>query len=246
LIAAPDLIKIADLGISTVLHTTQLARTQIGTPLYIAPEVWHHRPYDQRCDIWSLGVILYEMMTFTYPFNARSAAELAHRICMGRYFIPHGYSSDLVGLLRRLLQVNPAQRATAAELLRLQCIQARANLVIPCVNQEVMEEGTGLLSPIRVPVNFRNVHLPSAAYNKKVAIVKPIEQRLHVKKGLPIRKDMNLISSPELQLITDCDWWSPTAAGQSNEANAPQSARPSVMVDPRIIGVLGIKLPSAR
>jgi NIMA (never in mitosis gene a)-related kinase len=248
LIAAPDLIKIADLGISTVLHTTQLARTQIVTPFYIAPEVWRHRPYDHRCDIWSLGVILYEMMTFTYPFNARSTAELAQRICIGRYFIPHGYSSDLIGLLRRLLQVNPSQRPTAAELLSLQCIQARANLEIPCVDQEPIEEETDLLSPIRVPVNFRNVHLPTAAYNKRVAIVKPIEQRLHVKKGIPIRKDMNLISSPELQLITDFDWWSPTGAGMpvENEANAPHSARPIAMIEPRIGGTAGIKRTSAR
>jgi NIMA (never in mitosis gene a)-related kinase len=252
LIAAPDLIKIADLGISTVLHTTQLARTQIGTPLYIAPEVWRHRPYDHRCDIWSLGVILYEMMTFAYPFNARSTTELAQRICVGRYAVPHGYSPDLIGLLRRLLQVSPAQRPTAAELLCLQCIQTRANLVIPCVEPGTVEKETDLLSPIRVPANVYNVHLPSAAYNKRAGIVKPIEQRLHVKKGIPIRKDMNLISSPELQLITDFDWWSPTGSGPSaqDEPWTPPSARPIPRATARIGrpagAVPGIKRPTLR
>lgn len=215
LLSAPDLIKIADLGVSTVLHTTQLARTQIGTPLYLAPEVWKRRPYDSKCDMWSLGVLLYEMMTFSYPFTARSTQELAQRCCLGKFTPPHGYSAELTYIVRRLLQVNPLLRPSVDELLSTRCIKSRIGMLAAFVERsEDLESDDKLLSTIKVPMNVRNLNLPSAAYNKKPNIVKPLEQRLHMKKGVKLNKDVSVISSPELQLITDLDWWSPNKAGQ--------------------------------
>ncbi|OHT14954.1 AGC family protein kinase [Tritrichomonas foetus] len=210
LLAAPDLLKIADLGISTVLHKTELARTQIGTPLYIAPEVWKKRPYDQKCDMWSLGVLLYEMMTFTYPFTGRDQKELAQRVCLGKYTMPRRYSPDLISVVRRLLQVNPVLRPSVDELLKMQCIKERMPLLKSYMTDEnappIKDE---LLSTIKIPLNLRNVNLPNPTYNKKADIIKPIETRIHVKKGVPIRKGMEEISSPEMKLISDLDWWSP-------------------------------------
>ena len=232
LMSAPDLIKIADLGVSTVLHTTQLARTQIGTPLYLAPEVWKRRPYDSKCDMWSLGVLLYEMMTFTYPFTARTTQELAQRVCLGKYSIPRGYSSDLVAIVRRLLQVNPILRPSVDELLSTQCIKSRIGMLANFADdQAALEPSDKLLSTIKVPMNIRNLNLPAAAYSKKGQIVKPLEQRLHMKKGVALHKDVSVISSPELQLITDLDWWSPNKNGQEplterNENEVPPNQRP--------------------
>lgn len=214
LIAAPDLIKIADLGVSTVLHTTQLARTQIGTPLYLAPEVWKRRPYDQRCDIWSLGVLLYEMMTFSFPFSARTTQELAQRVCLGKYTPPRGYSPELVSLVRRMLQVNPALRPSIGELLKMQCIKNKMLLLSNFVEEEESMQTDHLLSTIKIPLNLRNINLPTASYDKKPEIVKPLEQRLHMKRGAPMQKNLAIASSPELQLITELDWWSPNKMGK--------------------------------
>jgi NIMA (never in mitosis gene a)-related kinase len=175
--------------------------------------------------MWSLGVILYEMMTFSHPFIANSPKELAQRVCVGRYLIPRGYSADLLAVTRRLLQVNPSQRPIADELLKMQCIQSRMPLISQCVEPEGMEVQADLLSPIKLTTNLRNVHLPSAAYHKKVEIVKPLENRLHIKKGIPIRNDVTLISSPEMQLITDCDWWSPNKRGEEDPGQCPHTAR---------------------
>lgn len=51
-----DEVKIGDLGVSRVLKTdSEMARTQVGTPYYVSPEIWKNRPYDAKCDIWSLG-----------------------------------------------------------------------------------------------------------------------------------------------------------------------------------------------
>ena len=222
LLSAPDWIKIADLGVSTVLHTRQLARTQIGTPLYLAPEVWKRRPYDQHCDMWSLGVLLYEMMTFTFPFLGRTTEELSRRVCLGRFSAPRGYSPDLISIVRKLLQVNPMLRPTVTELLNTQCIKSRMSLVNDYLNPAVEKVPDHLLSTIKVPQNVKNVNLPSAAYGKKPDIIRPIEQRMHMKKGIGLKKDIGSASSPELQLIMDLDWWSPNKVQLDNPEKETQ------------------------
>ncbi len=56
-------IKLGDLNVSKVAKKGML-RTQTGTPYYACPEVWQDKPYDHRGDIWSLGCVIYEMITF--------------------------------------------------------------------------------------------------------------------------------------------------------------------------------------
>lgn len=219
LLSAPDLIKVADLGVSTVLHTTQLARTQIGTPLYLAPEVWKKRPYDQKCDMWSLGVLLYEIMTFTFPFLGRTTEEIARKVCMGRFSLPHNYSADLISIVKRLLQVSPILRPTVEDLLDLQCIKSRMHLVNDYLNPCAISQQDHLLSTIKVPANVKNVAFPRAAYGKKIPIVRPIDQRIHIKPGYISKKELASVSSPELQLITDLDLWSPNKIGKENDSN---------------------------
>jgi NIMA (never in mitosis gene a)-related kinase len=221
LLSAPDLIKIADLGISTVLHSKQLARTQIGTPLYLAPEIWKNKRYDQKCDMWSLGILLYEMMTFSFPFTGKTQRELSRRICSGYFRMPQGYSEDLCGILRRLLQINPAFRPSVNDLLSLECIRSRMELIESCMKEGVKaeDESESLLSTIQVPSNMKNVNLPNPAYGKKATIVRPLEERMHLKSDAPLQKEIGKISSPELKMICDKDWWSPNKAGSSGESH---------------------------
>ena len=63
-------LKLGDFGVSKVLKTGEaLARTQVGTPYYVAPEVWRNKPYNNKCDMWSLGCLLYELCTYRPPFE---------------------------------------------------------------------------------------------------------------------------------------------------------------------------------
>ena len=210
LMSAPDLLKIGDLGIATVLHSHQLARTQIGTPLYLAPEVWKRCAYDQKCDMWSLGVLLYEMMTFSFPFNGRNTDELARRVCTGCYNIPTKYSLELTSILRRLLMVNPRQRPSAQDLMNMESVKSHMHLL----NQFQIPESQSarLLETIKVPRNVREVCLPSALYGKKKPIVKPMEQRFHLK-GVPVygapRRNLSALSTPDLMQVAVKDLWSP-------------------------------------
>jgi NIMA (never in mitosis gene a)-related kinase 1/4/5 len=60
--------KLADMNVSKV-NKSGLIHTQTGTPYYASPEVWRDEPYDNRSDIWSLGIIIYEMAALKLPFN---------------------------------------------------------------------------------------------------------------------------------------------------------------------------------
>lgn len=95
--------KLGDLNVSKVAKKG-LLRTQTGTPYYCSPEVWKDQPYDHRSDIWSLGCVLYEMITQLPPFRASTMKGLFSRCCAGKYDpIPAHFSSDLKNMLKACL-----------------------------------------------------------------------------------------------------------------------------------------------
>ncbi|KAJ2237510.1 Serine/threonine-protein kinase [Coemansia sp. RSA 1722] len=73
-------IKVADFGFARNLPSTALAETLCGSPLYMAPEILHYEPYDAKADLWSIGAVVYEMMTGKQPFHASNHVELARII----------------------------------------------------------------------------------------------------------------------------------------------------------------------
>ncbi|KXZ50225.1 hypothetical protein GPECTOR_17g862 [Gonium pectorale] len=111
-LCANDLLKIGDLGIAKALTNMNYARTQIGTP----SQVWSGRPYSYSSDMWSMGAVLYEMMTFRTPMEGRSMLDLRNRIIAGRYtpVVPGRYSSELVNLCHSLLSTEPSKRPATA------------------------------------------------------------------------------------------------------------------------------------
>lgn len=118
-LCANDLLKIGDLGIAKALTNNHFAKTQIGTPCYMAPEVWSGRPYSYSSDMWSLGAVLYEMMTFKPPVEGRTMMDLRNRIIAGRYTpVPPGrYSSELTSICHGLLSTDPNKRPSLSGIL---------------------------------------------------------------------------------------------------------------------------------
>ena len=88
------MVKLGDFGIARVLSNTRSkAKTVVGTPYYLSPEIIKSEGYSFKCDIWSLGVLLYEMAALQPPFNAGSLHDLARRIISGQYTrLPACYS----------------------------------------------------------------------------------------------------------------------------------------------------------
>lgn len=66
-------------------NTIEKAKTMVGTPYYLSPEICNNQPYSFKSDIWSLGVILYELCALKPPFNADSIHFLALKIVKGSY-----------------------------------------------------------------------------------------------------------------------------------------------------------------
>ena len=107
------LIKLGDFGISRILdRTKELARTMVGTPYYLSPEILAEQGYGFKSDIWSLGVVLYEMTTLKHPFDAGNLHSLALRIMKGDFQDPDAtaYSRETRLLIRSMLKQLPEAR----------------------------------------------------------------------------------------------------------------------------------------
>merc|ERR1740130_544856 len=118
-------VKLGDFGIAKMLdHTAAEAMTVIGTPSYLAPEVCDSRPYGTKADIWSLGVVLYEMLTLELPFVARSLAALVVKIVTGklRPVSPGMCTDETCRLVKHLLRKKPEKRFSVEEILALPVI----------------------------------------------------------------------------------------------------------------------------
>lgn len=111
--------KIGDLGVSRqVSEETVMLNTFYGTPLYLSPELVENKPYNEKTDMWSLGVLLYEMTTFTVPFKANTILALAKQVLKGKYNpISNQYSSHLERCIAWLLQLDYAKRPNVMQVI---------------------------------------------------------------------------------------------------------------------------------
>ncbi|KOO30842.1 protein kinase domain containing protein [Chrysochromulina tobinii] len=167
-------LKLGDLGVAKVLkHDQALASTQVGTPYYVAPEVWRNKPYNSKCDVWSLGCLLYELCTFRPPFEAESMEGLARKVMKGKYEqIPSFYSQALRTTLAKLLVIEPKQRASVEELLASDEIRSRLNSITDAVSAQSdhhTSEPVNIVSTIAVPRRFNDLtkNLPPSRYDTK-------------------------------------------------------------------------------
>ena len=112
-------IKVIDFGTCEILKKKKLTE-QIGTSFYIAPEVIKNS-YNEKCDLWSCGVILYILLCGSPPFYGKNEKEIFKKIIEGnftfRYKIWNKISTEAKNLVLKLLQVNPDKRLSAKEAL---------------------------------------------------------------------------------------------------------------------------------
>lgn len=126
-LTSANIIKLGDFGIARVLSSTrENAKTMVGTPYYLSPEIINGKPYSFKSDIWSLGVVLYELCALRPPFDAQSLTFLAMKIVKGQYApIPYQFSKEMKNLVGSLLQVEPSRRPTVNDVLKNSLIQNR-------------------------------------------------------------------------------------------------------------------------
>jgi NIMA (never in mitosis gene a)-related kinase len=121
------MVKMGDFGIAKILdQTAQLAKTSIGTPYYLSPEICQGKCYNAKSDVWSLGCVLYELCTLQHAFDSNCMNGLIMKILRAKQSpIPYFYSQNLRTLVDSLLQKAPAKRPSVNEILKLDFVRAR-------------------------------------------------------------------------------------------------------------------------
>ncbi|KAG7495658.1 serine serine/threonine-protein kinase MARK2 isoform X9 [Solea senegalensis] len=112
-------IKIADFGFSNEFTLGNKLDTFCGSPPYAAPELFQGKKYDgPEVDVWSLGVILYTLVSGSLPFDGQNLKELRERVLRGKYRIPFYMSTDCENLLKKFLILNPLKRGSLEQIMR--------------------------------------------------------------------------------------------------------------------------------
>jgi len=117
--------KLGDFGLARVLHhDTSFAKTFVGTPYYMSPELVNRSSYNEKSDIWSLGCLIYELCSLVPPFLAANQRLLAMKIQEGHFKpIPNHFSKDLQKIIERMLIVTEDRRPTIETILTSQIVK---------------------------------------------------------------------------------------------------------------------------
>ena len=106
---------------------------KFGTPYYIAPEVLNNN-YDEKCDLWSIGVILYILLCGYPPFNGSNDEQIIKKVKEGKYRTDEeewqNISNDAIYIINKLLQYEPHNRISAAEALQHKWIREQSTVEI--------------------------------------------------------------------------------------------------------------------
>eukprot|EP01135_Chromosphaera_perkinsii_P005831 Nk52_evm20s367 gene=Nk52_evmTU20s367 len=113
-------IKVTDFGLSEIKGKDSMMQTMCGTPIYMAPEVIDNMGYSQQCDVWSIGIIMYYILSGYFPFTGTNEEELYSLILAAEIKFPKAPWSDISdsakGLIGKMLLKDPAHRCTAKEI----------------------------------------------------------------------------------------------------------------------------------
>jgi MAP/microtubule affinity-regulating kinase len=156
--------KIADFGFANEFAVGTKLDTFCGSPPYAAPELFQGegagcafklvplfkiagKKYDgPEVDVWSLGVILYTMVSGSLPFDGTNMRDLREHVLRGRYRIPFYMSTDCEMLLRRFLVLNPQRRATLDQIMVDKWMNTDAEPMRPFVAAQ-LQNATGNVQP---------------------------------------------------------------------------------------------------
>lgn len=195
--------KLGDFGIARVLSSTSdLAKTCIGTPYYLSPEICENKPYNNKSDVWSLGCVLYELSSLKHAFEASNIKSLIFKILKGSVpQIPNKYSPELRNLVTQIFVRNPIERPSVNAILKNPLILERISKFL---NQTKIKEEfnqTGLKTTKSSDPKKVGITNPASKYGVSIArkqISKPVRKYGVSKKSETniVLKNINLAKNP--------------------------------------------------
>ena len=181
------LLKVGDFGIAKVLNSSSdVAKTTIGTPYYLSPEICEDKPYNHKSDVWALGCVLYELTTLNHAFDGQSLPALVLKILSGKYpAISSRYSAQLKRLIDSMFRRNPKARPSVRQMLRQPYVKAYADKYLARVSGSRVEEGeTGEKGVVAMEPQAKAT--PAAAkgdwFREQEAALRELNQALNVQK----------------------------------------------------------------
>jgi len=123
-------IALADFGFASRLYAPKSLTKQCGTPYFVAPEILVNSGYDEKADMWSVGVIIYILLCGQLPFTGKKHLDLFRAIISGKYSfadVEDEISDDAKALVKGLLVTDPSKRWSAKE--ALDCAWIRSNRI---------------------------------------------------------------------------------------------------------------------
>ena len=124
-------VKISDFGMANLVEmkdTKKKIVSKKGNPLYVAPEIFYNEKVDEKCDVWSLGIIFYELIYKTLPWNGKSAIDLfRNNISKKKISFPKGADDDseTQDLISKMLQTDKNKRISIQEVLEHEALQRK-------------------------------------------------------------------------------------------------------------------------
>ncbi|NXI24892.1 NEK1 kinase, partial [Sterrhoptilus dennistouni] len=211
-------IQLGDFGIARVLNSTaELARTCIGTPYYLSPEICQNKPYNNKSDIWALGCVLYEMCTLKHAFEAGNMKNLVLKIISGPFPpVSMHYSYDLRNLLSQLFKRNPRNRPSVNSILEKNFIAKRVEkfltpeLIAGEFSHKIFHKFGPHASPAKRPVQeqtltsvapAQKITKPAAKYGVPLTIRKSCGAPKKPNEKKPLTKTRQAFTIPLMKII---------------------------------------------
>lgn len=120
-------VKVIDFGTARKLTKGKRLKQTIGTPFYMAPEIFNVNKYDEKVDLWSLGIVLYILLTGKAPYYGKEDDVIIAQVKKAGYnkklLNDKGLTKPAINLVESLLNIDPVKRLSAAQAIQNPWIQ---------------------------------------------------------------------------------------------------------------------------
>jgi DNA helicase-2/ATP-dependent DNA helicase PcrA len=188
-----NIVKVTDFGLARFIKSGSISASTAGTPIYMAPEAWSGS-FNEKSDVWSIGVMFYELLTGIPPFLADNLDTLRDKIEKNKFLVPTmlrpAIPEYIEDLIMKSLSVNPQSRPVTAEL--LQKLTGKGESIKVKAGFTLAEKETRMLSLTPAQLDVINavdgkvLLLGQAGCGKTTTLAYAIARL--IEKGMPVMK----------------------------------------------------------